>query len=149
MRTKEDWVKMVKASKENAFKHRDDLKITNRILQSLYDISVMYQFTPRQTLAAWAELCGDELCKEVLATKINASSWDERISHDVKEWALSEPLAWDESSASVLCVDNDSIHRAHLSQIAEAGIRRWNVRSKTQERKGHDSPLKKDSGLGL
>ena len=60
----------------------------------------------------------DGLPVAVVATMVNISAWDGRISPENARWAASRPGTLDEQTALLLSIFNDDLHRAHLDQIA-------------------------------
>jgi hypothetical protein len=65
-------------------------------------------------------MVGQAIAAEVIASMINYSAEDGRISHSNAEWAANIPQSWDAETAQLLHMYPDKIglHKAHLDQIA-------------------------------
>ena len=73
---------------------------------------------PSTTVSALVEKIGYNRAVALVATLINCSAWDGRISQTVAEWAEVTPSAWTEEAARRMCIYT-AIHKAHLDQIAQ------------------------------
>ena len=69
---------------------------------------------------AFVEAVGYEAAVEIVASLVNRSAWDGRISRRCAEWANTQENAWDEEARSRLSIYTDRIHMVHLDQIAAA-----------------------------
>lgn len=78
--------------------------------------------TPEATVCIFVEMVGQALATEVIASMVNHSAWDGRISRSNAEWAANIPQSWDADTAQLLHMYPDKIgmHKAHLDQIATA-----------------------------
>lgn len=115
----------VTANREQWFKYRHTLEANLSTLEALYAAqydaeSPLYHSTPAQTVAAFVESVGYEAAVEIVASLVNRSAWDGRISRRCAEWANAQENSWDEEACSRLSLYSDRIHKAHLDQIADA-----------------------------
>ena len=115
----------VTANREQWFKYRRTLEANLSTLEALYTAqydaeSPLYHSTPAQTVAAFVESVGYEAAVEIVASLVNRSAWDGRISRRCAEWANAQENSWDEEACSRLSLCSDHIHKAHLDQIADA-----------------------------
>lgn len=78
--------------------------------------------TPAETVAAFVAAVGQSEAAEIVASMVNTSAWDGRISPRNAAWAASVEHAWNADAARDLCLYPDfiSLHKAHLNQIAGA-----------------------------
>jgi len=102
--------------------HRDELRDAVSFLCNRYEVDRLgaVEQTPAHTVTAWAAQVGYTRAAVVLASLVNRSAWDGRISREVKAWAAGVADAYDEEAAERLCLSCDTIHKAHLDQIAAA-----------------------------
>lgn len=115
----------VTANREQWFQYRRTLQSNLSTLESIYAAqydaeSPLYHSTPEQTVTAFVDSVGYEAAVEIVASLVNLSAWDGRISHRCAEWANAQENSWDEDSCIRLQIYTDRIHKAHLDQIAEA-----------------------------
>lgn len=115
----------VTTNRESWFTYLRALKSNLATLENLYaaqydEKSPLYHSTPAQTVAAFVESAGYESAVEIIASLVNRSTWDGRISHSVAEWANTQENSWDEEAAGRLSIYSNRIHMAHLNQLAEA-----------------------------
>lgn len=115
----------VTANREQWFKYRRTLESNLSTLEALYAAqydaeSPLYHSTPAQTVAAFVESVGYEAAVEIVASLVNRSAWDGRISRRCAEWANAQENSWDEEACSRLSIYTNRIHMAHLDQIAAA-----------------------------
>ena len=75
--------------------------------------------TPDDTVAAFVKAVGYENAAATIATLINRSAWDGRISWRNAEWAKTIGNALDEKAALDCDIYADGIHMTHLDQIAD------------------------------
>ena len=102
--------------------HRDELRDAVSFLCNQYEVDRLgaVEQTPAHTVTAWAVQVGYTRAAVVLASLVNRAAWDGRISREVKAWAAGVADAYDEEAAERLSLSCDTIHRAHLDQIAAA-----------------------------
>ena len=115
----------VTANREQWFQYRRTLEANLSTLEALYAAqydaeSPLYHSTPAQTVAAFVESVGYEAAVEIVASLVNRSAWDGRISRRCAEWANAQENSWDEEACSRLSIYTNRIHTAHLDQIAAA-----------------------------
>ena len=115
----------VTANREQWFQYRRTLESNLSTLEALYAAqydaeSPLYHSTPAQTVAAFVESVGYEAAVEIVASLVNRSAWDGRISRRCAEWANTQENSWDEEACSRLSIYTNRIHTAHLDQIAAA-----------------------------
>ena len=115
----------VTTNREQWFQYRRTLESNLSTLEALYaaqyDVeSPLYHSTPAQTVAAFVESVGYEAAVEIVASLVNRSAWDGRISRRCAEWANTQENSWDEEACSRLSIYTNRIHTAHLDQIAAA-----------------------------
>ena len=97
------------------FAIRNELRADIKALETAYKEHV--EGSPAETVAAFVAAVGYNRAAVALATVVNYTAWDGRISRNVAAWAAALPEAWDEETAQHLGLYTD-IHRAHLDQIA-------------------------------
>ena len=112
-------------NREQWFQYRRTLESNLSTLEALYAAqydaeSPLYHSTPAQTVAAFVESVGYEAAVEIVASLVNRSAWDGRISRRCAEWANAQENSWDEEACSRLSIYTNRIHMAHLDQIAAA-----------------------------
>ena len=115
----------VTANREQWFQYRRTLEANLSTLETIYAAqydaeSPLYHSTPAQTVAAFVESVGYEAAVEIVASLVNHSAWDGRISSRCAEWANAQENSWDEEACSRLSIYTNRIHTAHLDQIAAA-----------------------------
>ena len=115
----------VTANREQWFRYRRTVEANLATLETLYaaqydEESPLYHSTPAQTVAAYVEAVGHEAAVEIIASLVNRSAWDGRISRRSAEWANAQENSWDEEACSRLSIYTHRIHTAHLDQIAAA-----------------------------
>ena len=115
----------VTANREQWFQYRRTLQNNLSALESIYaaqydEESPLYNSTPEQTVAAFVGSVGYEAAVEIVASLVNLSAWDGRISSRCAEWASAQENSWDEEACIRIQLYTDRIHKAHLDQIAEA-----------------------------
>lgn len=75
---------------------------------------------PAATVDSVIAAVGYDTAAVIIASAVNASAWDGRISTESKEWADSVSGSYDEEAARWAGITLDGIHRAHLDQLARA-----------------------------
>ena len=115
----------VTTNREQWFQYHRTLEANLSTLEALYAAqydaeSPLYHSTPAQTVAAFVESVGYEAAVEIVASLVNRSAWDGRISRRCAEWANTQENSWDEEACSRLSIYTNRIHTAHLDQIAAA-----------------------------
>lgn len=94
---------------------------------------------PHETARLFIRAVGPEDAAQCMAAMIRQASWDGRISRQAKEWAASVTLSeeWEKRVPETYC---DAIHKAHLSQIAEAMPAEMEVVAAETEEEEPDDP---------
>lgn len=115
----------VTTNREAWFAYRRTLEASRDTLESLYaaqydETSPLYRSTPAQTVAAFVDAVGYETAVEIIASLVNRSAWDGRISRRAADWASSQENSWDEEACTRLSLYSNRIHCAHLDQIVRA-----------------------------
>lgn len=95
---------------------REELRETVSTLEAIYSETI--ELTPADTVARFKEAVGEELAQTAIATLVNKSAWDGRISQKSKTWAEGIAGAWDEEAAQRMGIYTNRIHMSHLDQIA-------------------------------
>lgn len=88
-------------------------------IEAIYSEDAAAGKTPKETVVRMIKEVGKEETRDILATLVMGSAWDGRISETAKEWATNSGNGYDEEAAEALWI-RSNIHRAHLSQLAEA-----------------------------
>ena len=100
--------------------------IANAARQAVADLEAVYrdtiEKTPAETVAAYVERVGYDVAVSTIATLVNRSASDGRISRRCAEWAATREGAFDAEAAERLWIYSDRIHKAHLDQLATAMI---------------------------
>lgn len=99
----------VTTNREQWFQYRRTLESNLSTLEALYAAqydaeSPLYHSTPAQTVAAFVESVGYEAAVEIVASLVNRSAWDGRISRRCAEWANTQENSWDEEACSRLSI---------------------------------------------
>ena len=128
----------VTTNREQWFQYRRTLEANLSTLEALYAAqydseSPLYHSTPAQTVAAFVESVGYEAAVEIVASLVNRSAWDRRISRRCAEWANAQENSWDEEACSRLSIYTNRIHTAHLDQIAAAMMKYEPAAEEAQE----------------
>ena len=89
----------------------------DRLKEALMELVTAYRAssTPAETLDKLSDIKGTET---VIATLVNLSAHDGRISNRNKEWAAK--MGYSDADARRMGLIGDEIHRAHLGQLASA-----------------------------
>jgi len=92
--------------------------------QAVRDLETVYretiEGTPVETVAAYVERVGYDVAVSTIATLVNRSASDGRISRRCAEWAAAQDEAFDAEAAERLWLYSDRIHKAHLDQLTAA-----------------------------
>lgn len=75
--------------------------------------------TPADTVAEFVDSVGYDAAVATIATLVNRSAWDGRISQKNAEWAMTVSNALDRQTAVDCYIHAKNIHMAHLDQIAD------------------------------
>lgn len=110
----------IAANREQWFQYIHKIKTNLATLETLYAAQI--DNTPAQTVAAYVQEVGYDAAVEVIASLVNRSAWDGRISHRSAEWANAQENSWNEEACSRLSIYTNRIHMVHLNQIAQALI---------------------------
>lgn len=87
-----------------------------RALEYIYGETVTQ--SPKATVDAFTGAVGVDMAKAIIASLVNRSAWDGRISRKASEWAKTVAGAYDEKACERLGLYSNRIHMAHLDQIA-------------------------------
>ena len=99
---------------------RDDLRLALEALENQYSEDLRAGNTPSNTIHAYLMMVGADMARSVIATLVNQSAWDGRISDRNAAWAAGIENAWDADSANRMSIYTNRIHMAHLDQMADA-----------------------------
>ena len=109
--------------KENDIRRREINKTMSadiKTLEAYYRKNVdMYTCRPDDTILDFIRAVGFEQASAVVATLVNQSAWDGRISKRNAAWAAEIPGALDNEAANHLYMYTNEIHKAHLNQLAD------------------------------
>ena len=94
------------------------MKANVKTLENIYGDHI--EGTPAETVNAFVKAVGYDAAAAVIATLINRSAWDGRISRIRSAWAASIEDAFDEDAAVDQYIYTNRIHMAHLDQIGAA-----------------------------
>lgn len=101
--------------------YRNSIRSLQSSVKTLEDIYGNHiEGTPAETVSAFVKAVGYEEAKRTIASLINRSAWDGRISRLRSAWAASIDEAFDEEAAVDQYIYSSRIHLAHLDQIGAA-----------------------------
>lgn len=118
MRTIETIAAMLAESRENYRAAATAAREAVKALEGIYRETI--GGTPAETIAAYVKRVGYDTAVSTVATLVNLSAADGRISRRCADWAAAQEHAWDAVSAVKLWLFSDRIHKAHLDQLAAA-----------------------------
>ena len=100
--------------KQDVIAYRAERERLQRALEELIDA---YRATdsPMETIGRLKDI---ETAKTVIATLVNLSTHDGRISTENKQWAAG--IGYNSEDAIKMGIIGDTIHRAHLDQLTSA-----------------------------
>lgn len=106
---------------------QEDLETYKETRKALYNavqvLDGIYKDTiggkPSETVAAFAGAVGLDMAETVIASLVNRSAWDGRISRNSALWAENVPESWDEDASERIGMVS-TIHATHLDQLAQA-----------------------------
>lgn len=105
----------------NSYKRRG---LSRALRDALADFERVYRLTieetPRLCAEALIDIAGEIPARAIVATLVNRSAWDGRISKAAAEWARGVDEALDEAASIDMWIYSNDIHMAHLDQIARA-----------------------------
>ena len=90
-------------------------------LESIYGETI--HATPAVTVKEYVSRVGYDMAVSVIATLVNRSAWDGRISRRAAQWAETISGAFDEKAAVEVGIYSNRIHCAHLDRIALAAMK--------------------------
>ena len=109
--------------KENDIRRREINKTMSadiKTLEAYYRKNVdMYTCRPDDTILDFIRAVGFDRASAAVATLVNQSAWDGRISKRNAAWAAEIPGALDNEAANHLYMYTNEIHKAHLNQLAD------------------------------
>ena len=107
-----------------------------RLKNALEELTTAYKASssPAETLDNLGDI---ETVAIVIATMVNCSSRDGRISNTNKKWATT--FGYNDADAVRMGITGDEIHRAHLDQLASAIQGRINAVIINEQRKSYGS----------
>lgn len=96
-----------------------ELRETISALETAHSESINNSNTPNETARRFIRAVGPDKAVQCVAAMVRRASWDGRISRTAKTWAASVAMSeeWERRIDEAYC---DTIHMAHLSQIADA-----------------------------
>ena len=95
-----------------------ELRSIIKLLENAHQTARQNTNTPHETVCLFVASVGRETAEQCVAAMVRRASWDGRISREAKNWAEAVQLSedWVRRVDDAYC---DTIHMAHLSQIAE------------------------------
>ena len=118
MKTIETITAMITENREAWFSMRNTLRENVKTLETIYGETI--ESTPADTIKKYVDAVGYEAAVVAVASLVNRSAWDGRISRRSATWAASIENALDEAAADKADVYTNRIHMAHLDQLADA-----------------------------
>lgn len=103
--------------------------------------------SPDDTEAAFVKAVGYENATATIATLINHSDWDGRISRRNADWAKTIDNALEQKAAVEFDICADGIHMAHLDQIADK-MRKYTPALEAAEKPTSQKPGKEAAANG-
>ena len=98
--------------------HRDELLANIKTLDECVSDAVSNGSKVRDAVKLFVSKVGEYAAKVTVASLINRSAWDGRISTANANWAKSIEDAWDEESMTRMYA-HAKMHMAHLDQTAD------------------------------
>ncbi len=116
----------------------------NRLKKALMELVTAYRAssTPAETLDQLSDIKDAET---VIATLVNLSAHDGRISNENKKWA--SKIGYNDADALRMGLIGDEIHRAHLDQLASAIQLRIHTAKNNDRRINYDNYEKAPVGV--
>ena len=91
-----------------------------KTLETIYGRNVdMYSARPSETMMEYLGAVGFNRAAAAVATLVNSSAWDGRISKCNAAWAAEIPGALDYEAAANMYMFTNLIHKCHLNQLAD------------------------------
>lgn len=118
MKTIENLHSMCTENREAYFSMLNGLKANVRTLETIYGETI--GSTPADTIKKFVDAVGYDDAVVAVATLVNRSAWDGRISRRAADWAASIENSLDETAAIEHGIYTNRIHCAHLDQLAGA-----------------------------
>lgn len=118
MKTIENLRSMFTENREAYFSMLNGLKANVRTLETIYGETI--GSTPADTIKKFVDAVGYDAAVVAVATLVNRSAWDGRISRRAADWAASIENSLDETAAIEHGIYTNRIHCAHLDQLAGA-----------------------------
>lgn len=118
MKTKEAILTALTTDRKATFAWRDALRADCQTIADIYAETVTG--TPSETIAAAAAKIGIDRVRAIIASLVASRQYDGRISRETRAWAETVDDALDAEAARWAWLSCDSIHSAHLDQLARA-----------------------------
>lgn len=116
MKTLDYIERLVKAKREEWIEEYRSNKEALKTIETIYGDTCTGK--PEDTIQACYDRIGKAKTDDIIASLVNFSAWDGRISRAAKEWAAQVPGAYDEAAAARAQLYTNRIHMAHLDQLA-------------------------------
>lgn len=116
MKTKEAILNALTADRKATFAWRDALRADCQTIADIYAETVTS--TPSETIATAAAKIGIDRVRVIIASLVASRQYDGRISRESRAWAETIADALDAEAAQWAWLSCDSIHSAHLDQLA-------------------------------
>ena len=126
MKTMFDLDTIISRSKDDYRTLCEDMRSALKTLERIYRDTI--EKRPDDTIDAFVNAVGWDKAVSVIATLVNRSAWDGRISRQSAHWAEAQRECWSSDCAERMWLYTDRIHMAHLDQLVEA-LRKAEVRS--------------------
>lgn len=120
MTTMKNFKTMFENDREGTRNILQELRAAVKTLETIHNETLTNDGTPGQTVTAFIEAVGYDTACDVIASLVNVSAWDGRISSKSVQWSETVGTSLDEEAARNYGIYSDRIHKAHLDQIARA-----------------------------
>ena len=125
MRTMETLQKVQDIGADIYREYRKKCRDACALLDKLHTDAVYDNDTPESVVDSFAEMCGESFAEIVIASLVNQSAWDGRISPKAAEWAKGIKDSWDAESSRRWGITT-TMHMCHLDQTARSFMTRYN-----------------------
>ena len=116
MKTREYIMQLCAADRDAWITECREIRAAANALKKIYSETVTGK--PADTLDQCYAAIGEHMTKVIIASLINQSAWDGRISKRAIVWANTIDDAYDKEASDIAWLYCENIHRAHLDQLA-------------------------------